>query len=53
MAYKQPITDWKTYRFFPWLEWRRVFLSLSSAPGVPIDIMAFWTERRFNRSGRS
>lgn len=50
MAYKQPITDWKPYRFFPWIEWRHVFLSLSSAPGVPVDIMAFWTERRCRRT---
>lgn len=50
MAFKQPITDWKPYRFFPWIEWRRVYLSLSSAPGVPVDIMAFWTERSRRRA---
>jgi hypothetical protein len=51
MANLVPWTDWKPYRFFPWVEYRVVAAELESCPGVPVDISAVWTERRWRKKG--
>jgi hypothetical protein len=49
MANLVPWTDWKPYRFFPWIEYCVVAAELESCPGVPVDTSAVWTERRWRR----
>lgn len=50
MANIVPWTQWKPYRFFPWVEWRAVAGELETMPGVPIDSGTVWTERRWRMS---
>jgi len=50
MATKRVIQDWTPYRFFPWIEHRKVGLFLTYNPGITVDLSACWTERRFRRS---
>ncbi len=49
MATVVPWSDWKPYRFFPWVEWRTVAAELDSMPGLPIDVGTVWTQRRWRR----
>lgn len=49
MAHVRPVTPWRRYWFFPWAERRTVGLFLDTAPSVPVDIGAFWTERRWSK----
>ncbi len=45
----RPVTDWRPYWFFPWVECCRVGWFLNSAPEVLVDINAFWTRRRWRK----
>ena len=49
MATVRPWSNWKPYRFFPWVEWRTVALELDTCPGVPVNISSVWTERRWRK----
>ncbi len=47
MGIVRPVSPWKRYWFFPWVQRRRVGWFLSTAPDVPVDINSFWTEWRW------
>jgi hypothetical protein len=37
-------TEWRAYRLFPWLEWRRAY-----AEGPMFECFGAWTERRWRK----
>jgi hypothetical protein len=49
MANIRQVTEWKPFKFFPWVEVRQLGAFLDTDPRIPLGLVPFWNEYRWRK----